>query len=164
MSLNHQIIYRKHTKLINDEWRYVIYHPTLSIYGAGVLEEDYVEIHDDILGKFYDIFCWINMYNPSMKNYDKGFNTWGITVIKGDNLKKLNSILGALIKVFENAPKNVTFLGYFCFDEPYPDDTPRGHYEKVKIKKEKLIETFVKFQSITIKAIDTKGYILHLGI
>ena len=155
--LNHQIIYRKNENLINEEWKEIKYNP-LSIDGIVVPEEDYFEIHDEIISWFFDIFNWVKMYNPSKNEETNGFCYGGITVIKDGSINKLNKIIKSLIDLFNNSPSEMILRGYLCCSND------ECCYRKINIGKDKIINILTKFNNITEKAIENGGYILHCGI
>jgi hypothetical protein len=153
--LNHQIIYRENEYLLEEEWKKMEYHP-LSINGIEILKENYFEINDDIIKWFIDIFNWIEMYNPSKKEFTNGFCYWGVTIIKKQNINKLNKIISSIISLFENSPLEISLTGDYCISNEC--------YSRVNINKNKLLEIFVKFKNLVEKVINNGGYILHCGI
>jgi len=155
MSLNHQIIYRENEELLEEEWRQVKYHP-LSINGVNITEDNYFEIHDDILRWFIDIFYWVEMYNPSKKELTNGFCYWGTTIIKKQNISKLDKIINALINLFENAPSEIILIGSYSITDEC--------YDKINISKNKIMGKLTKFKELAEKAINNGGYLLHCGI
>jgi hypothetical protein len=158
MSLNHQIIYRKDLQKIDDEWKNVSYNP-LAIYGEKINPLDYIEIHDDLLRYFSDMFYWINMYNPAKKELNNGFCHYGVTAIKGKDIDTFRKIIIAIINLFKYSPKNITLTGNFCLT-----NDNNGNYEKIKITKEELVEKLTGIKNLANNAIKNNGYILHCGI
>ncbi|MHC6203682.1 hypothetical protein ACYULU_10870 [Breznakiellaceae bacterium SP9] len=136
------------------------FHP-LRINDQELLENEYFEIHDDIIRYFHDIFYWVKMYNPSLKKYTNGFCYYGVTIIKGKrNLLKLYSMLNSLIELFNNSPEKIILTGNYCFKE----DITKGYYTKLKINKEILINKLKTFSLFSENAVKNNGYILHCGI
>ena len=153
--LNHQIIYRENENLLEAEWKKIEYHP-LSIDGIEISKDNYFEIHDDIIRWFIDVFNWVEMYNPSKKELTNGFCYWGVTIIKKQNIDKLDKIINSIISLFENSPLEITLIGNYCISDKC--------YSKIKIDKIKLLEIFNKFKNLVEKVINNGGYILHCGI
>jgi hypothetical protein len=153
--LYHQIIYRENENLLEEEWEKMEYYP-LSIDGVEILKEDYFEIHDDIIRWFLDIFNWIEMYNPSKKELTNGFCYYGVTIIKIQNITKMDKIINSIISLFENSPLEITLTGDYCISDKC--------YSKIKIDKNKMLEMLIKFKSLVKKVINSGGYILHCGI
>ena len=153
--LNHQIIYMENKGLLEEDWKNIKYNP-LSINGNNILEENYFEIHDNILRWFIDIFNWIEMYNPSKKELTNGFCYCGITIIKRHNINKLDKIISALIDLFNNAPLEITLIGDYCISDEC--------YNNIKIDKNKIMDKLIKFKTLVEKVINNGGYILHCGI
>ena len=153
--LNHQIIYRENEELLEEEWKKMEYNP-LSINGIDILEENYFEIHDDIIRWFIDIINWVEMYNPSKKELTNGFCYCGITIIKKHNINKLDKIITSLIDLFKNSPLEIILTGDFCISDEC--------YTKIKIDRNKLMDKLVKFKNLVEKVINNGGYILHCGI
>jgi hypothetical protein len=153
--LNHNIIYRKDENLLIYEWKKIKYNP-LSIDNINILEEDFFEIHDDILKYFIDYFNWIKMYNPSKNEQINGFCYWGITIIKNENIKDLKILIDSIINIFENSPKEIILTGCYNLNNK--------KYKEININKNKLLEKLNKFIFLIEKAIKNGGYILHCGI
>ena len=153
--LDHYIIYMENEELLEEEWKKVKYNP-LSINGINILEENYLEVHDDIIRWFYDIFSWIDMYNPSKKETTNGFCYWGKTIIKKHNINKLDEIIDLLIILFKNAPIEIVLTGAFCINDK--------KYDKIEIARNKMLDILIKFNKLIEKVIDNGGYILHCGI
>jgi len=153
--LKHNIVYRKDENLIIYEWKKIKFNP-LSIDNTNILEEDFFEIHDDILRYFNDYFNWIKMYNPSKKEQINGFCYWGITIIKNENIKELKNLINSLINIFLNSPDNFTLTGYYNLKNKI--------YDKININRNKLLEILNKFILLIEKVINNGGYILHYGI
>ena len=153
--LYHQIIYRENENLLEEEWKKMEYYP-LSIDGVEISKEDYFEIHDDIIRWFLDIFNWIEMYNPSKKELTNGFCYYGVTIIKIQNITKMDKIINSIISLFENSPLEITLTGDYCISDEC--------YSKIKIDKNKMLEMLIKFKSLVKKVINNGGYILHCGI
>ena len=153
--LKHNIVYRKDENLLIYEWKKIKFNP-LSIDNTNILEEDFFEIHDDILRYFNDYFNWIKMYNPSKKEQINGFCYWGITIIKNENIKELKILINSLINIFLNSPDNFTLTGYYNLKNKI--------YDKININRNKLLEILNKFILLIEKVINNGGYILHYGI
>ena len=153
--LYHQIIYRENENLLEEEWKKMEYYP-LSIDGVEISKEDYFEIHDDIIRWFLDIFNWIEMYNPSKKELTNGFCYYGVTIIKIQNITKMDKIINSIISLFENSPLEITLTGDYCISDEC--------YSKIKIDKNEILEKFIKFKSLVEEVINNGGYILHCGI
>ena len=155
LGLNHQIIYRENEAFLEEEWKNIKYNP-LSINGINILLEDYIEVHDDIMSWFADIFYWMEMYNPSKKELSNGFCYYGITIIKKHNINKFKNIINVLIKLFENAPSEIILTGNYCNNDK--------SYKKIKIDKSKIIDILKNIEILFEKVINNEGYILHCGI
>ena len=153
--LYHQIIYRENDKLLEEEWRNIKYNP-LSINGINILEENYFEIHDDIIRYFINIFNWVEMYNPAKKELTNGFCYYGETIIKKGNIDKLDKIINVLIDLFNNAPLEIILTGNYCINDEC--------YEKINMDKNKIMDKLIKFKKLIEKVINNGGYILHCGI
>ena len=153
--LYHQIIYRGNEALLEEEWKKVKYNP-LSINEINIPEEDYFEIYDDIIRWFIDFFNWVEMYNPSKRELTNGFCYWGTTIIKKQNVNKLEKIIKSLIDLFENAPLKIELFGDYCINDE--------NYIRIKIDKEKMIGTLIKFNKLVGRVINNGGYLLHFGI
>ena len=153
--LNHSIIYRENSNLLEEEWKIIKFNP-LSINGIEIVKENYFEIHDDIIRWFIDIFNWVEMYNPSKKEITNGFCYWGVTIIEQKNIFVLNKIIKSLIDLFINAPENIILTGNYIGG--------KMGYDKINIDKNKIMLKLNKFKSLIGKVINEGGYILHCGI
>ena len=174
----HQILYVNNIEWIdkgyegygNIEWN----SPLFTVNGIEIPEEDYVEIHDDLFTRFHDYFIWIETYNPvGPKEFNRGFNYYGQTAIRDENLVKFGKLIDSLINLFENAPENIILTGNFCFGYPPGVEIPtdfdkydprRGYYQQIEITKDELIKTFGNLKNMTERAIKNNGYLLHFGI
>jgi len=168
--LRHQILYKNNVELIDKGYGDMKWNPPFfMLNGKEIPEEDYVEIHDDLFRRFHDYFIWIETYNPvGPKEFNRGFNYYGLTAIRDENLVKFGKLNDSLINLFENAPENIILTGDFCFppdDESLSDhNSGSGYYEKVKIEKNELLTIFRSLKNMTGRAIKNKGYLLHFGI
>jgi hypothetical protein len=153
--LNHQIIYRENENLLDEEWGNIKFNP-LSLNGIEISEENYFEIHDDIMRWFIDIFNWVQMYNPAKKEQVNGFCYWGVTIIERQNVNKLYKIICSLIDLFENSPSEIILTGNYCVTDEC--------YNKIKINKDNMMKKLIKFRNLLEKIINNGGYILHSGI
>jgi len=170
--LHHQILYKNNIKFIDEgskgmEWN----PPSFKYNGVEIPEEDYIEIHDNVFRRFHDYFVWIETYNPvGPKEYNRGFNYYGLTAIRDNNLVKLRKLIDSLIGLFRNAPEDIILSGAFCFgfppnvEAPSDCDPNAGYYEQIHIARDELLKKFGNFRSITERAIKSNGYLLHFGI
>ena len=170
--LYHQILYKDNVKLIDEGYGNMEWNPpSFKLNGIEIPEEDYVEISDDLLMYFNDYFIWIETYNPvGPKEFNRGFNFYGLTAIRDENLAIFGKLIGSLMNLFEHAPENITLKGNFCLGfppgvEPSSDYNPqRGYYRQIKIEKDELLKLFGDLKNITDRAIKNNGYLLHFGI
>ena len=147
--------------------------PSFTMNGHEIPEEDYIEIHDDLFRYFHDFFIWIETYNPvGPKEFNRGFNYYGLTAIRDENLIKFSKLISSLLNLFENASETVILTGDFTFGyppdvevplEPY-NDPHVGYYQVIEIKREKLLQIFSDLKNVTERAIENNGYLLHFGI
>jgi len=158
MGLEHNFLYLGSDKYNDDIWKKIQYNP-LKLESNIISELEYVNIHDDLLMYFHDYFVWIKLYNPSKKEGVNGFCYYGVTTIYGNALFQMKNILDGLLTIFNNAPSMVKLKGNFVTDE-----NNESYYDKIYIEKEKLISIFNKLNKLIEKAIEEKGYIVHLGI
>jgi hypothetical protein len=172
---HHQILYINNIEWIDNagyghiEWN----PPSFTVNGHEIPEEDYVEIHDDLLTRFHDYFIWIETYNPvGPKNFNRGFNYHGQTAIRGKNLLKFGKLIDSLVNLFENAPENIVLTGDFSWGFPpgaevspdFEDNPYRGYYQKIELKKAELLKVFSDLKNMADRAIKNNGYLLHFGI
>ena len=173
----HQILYINNIEWIdkgfegygNIEWN----PPLFTVNDIEIPEEDYIEIHDDLFTRFHDYFIWIETYNPvGPKEFNRGFNYYGQTAIRDENLARFGKLLDSLLNLFENAPENIILTGNFCWGFPPGVEVPsdfdknpyRGYYQKIEIEKEELLKIFGELKNMTDRAIKNNGYLLHFGI
>ena len=171
----HQILYINNIEWIDNEGygRIEWNPPSFTINGHEIPEADYVEIDDDLFGRFHDFFNWIETYNPvGPKEFNCGFNYCGQTAIRDENLLKFGRLIDSLMDLFKNAPENIALTGCFRFGyppsvetPPESDDDPQiGYYQKLEVKKDDLIKVFDDLINMTNRAVKNKGYLLHFGI
>ena len=156
----HEIFYVDNVDLIDEGPKFIEWN-----------EEDYVEIHDDILSRFHDYFMWIETYNPvGPKEFNRGFNYEGLTAIRDENLVKFGELIDSLLNLFKNAPDDIILTGGFCWGTPPDIEVPigynlnNGYYEKIKIEKDELLKIFGDLKKITARAVESNGYLLHFGL
>ena len=154
--LYHQINYKDKSRLIDRG------EGVFTLDGNDMPEEEYhIEIHDDLFRRFHDYFIWIETYNPvGPQEFNRGFNYYGWTEIRDENLVKFGKLIDSLLNLFENAPENIILTGDYCFDPP----SHRGQYDRIKIKKDELLKIFGDLKNMTVKAIKNNGYLSHSGI
>jgi hypothetical protein len=167
--LYHQILYRSNVKLIDEGYAGIEWNPPSFMFnGKEIPEEDYVEISDELFTRFHDYFSWIETYNPvGPKEFNRGFNYYGLTAICDENLVKFGQLLDSLINLFRNAPESIVLTGDFCWGSPEPDietSLHSGYYQKIEVEKDGLIGIFGDLRMMTGKAIENNGYLLHFGI
>jgi hypothetical protein len=155
MGLEHNFLYLNPDEYSDDIYKKIYHHP-LRIGDNIISEINYLDIHDDIINYFFDYFMWLKLYNPCKKEYVDGLCYHGVTTIFNDALFQLKKIIDGLLIIFSNAPDMIKLHGNYNFSDNY--------HEKKYIKKEKIIKTFIKLNNLIEKAIEEKGYILHLGI
>ena len=132
----HLILYVNSVELIDEGPKFIEWN-----------EEDYVEIHDDILSRFHDYFMWIETYNPvGPKEFNRGFNYEGLTAIRDENLVKFGELIDSLLNLFKNALDGITLT------------------ENIKIEKDELLKIFGDLKKITARAVESNGYLLHFGL
>ena len=171
--LHHQILYINNIEWIDNggyggiEWN----PPLFTVNGHEIPEEDYVEIHDDLFTHLHDYFIWIETYNPvGPKKFNRGFNYYGQTAVRNENLIKFGKLIDSLLSLFENAPENIILTGPFCCicttddDSSSHKDQQDGYYEKIEIKRAELLKIFNDLKNMTDRAITNNGYLLHFGI
>ena len=167
MGLEHNFLFISSDEYCDEIWMRIRHHP-LRIDNNIFSELNYVDIHDDFINYFNDFFKWIEMYNPSKKEKIYGLCHYGVTVIKNENLKKMAKIIDSIISLFENSPKIMELTGmYTSFVEDIIDEKEiltDGHYEIMKIRKDKFMKKIIKLKNIVKKTIEENGYIIHLGI
>jgi hypothetical protein len=170
--LYHQILYRDNVESIDEGRKGIEWRPLFTLNGEEISEEDFIEIHDDLLRRFHDYFCWIETYNPYLKEFSRGFNYHGLTAICNGGLVCFGKLIDSLLDLFENAPENIILTGDYSHpNEGIPSDPSdfyhylhKGFYEKIEIRKEELLRIFGCLKSMTDRAIISNGYILLLGI
>ena len=170
----HQILYKADARLIDVGDRGIKWNPpSFTLNGKEIPEEDYVEIHDDILTRFHDYFNWIETYNPDgPKEFNRGFNYWGQTAIRDENLVKFSKLIDSLTSLFENAPENIVLTGNYYWSSSSDDEVESDPealivtegYAKIEVKKDQLLKIFGDLKNLTDRAIKNKGYLLHCGI
>lgn len=170
--LHHQILYQNNVELIDEGYGDIQWNPpSFTLNGEEIPEEDYVEIHDDLFRRFHDYFIWIETYHPvGPKEFNRGFNYYGRTAIRGENLVKFGKLIDSLLNLFGNAPERIRLTGDFCFDSPSDieisseDNSYSGYYQRIEIEKDDLIRIFGDLKIVTNRAIKNNGYLLHFGI
>jgi len=161
MSLIHQLVYINKDLYTDKLWENISYHP-LRINCDLVPESNIIKFDDDLMLYFFDYFNWIEMYIPAIKKPIFGFAYHGITSIHDKNLIKFQNIINSLIQLFKYAPNKLILRGSYVTKTIKNKEI--GNYENLRYSSSTIISTFTKLSKLIKKAINSEGYIYHLGI
>lgn len=125
---------------------------TIKIVSADM---DCVEIPDDILEYIADTLEWITS-SWNGKELKQGISYYGFSIIEGDEIIKLMTLIQKWKELFELAPGSFRLTGSFSVSEK--------DYEKKEVYKSDIIKTFDSWLRLCKKALDTNSKILHNGI
>jgi len=90
------------------------------------------------------------------KKEGKGLDYYGYTVIKCENIDKLNQIINSWIVLFEVAPDDFSLTGNYMPEEE--------RYEKNLFNKQNVLSQLKALSDICKEAVKKNKYILHNGI
>lgn len=114
-----------------------------------------VSIPDAIVLYMNDSFQWVDTWWNGNKE-GKGLSYYGYTIIKSENVGKLNQIISTWIALFEIAPDDFFLTGNYLPEE--------DKYEKSLFNKQNVLLQLKDLSAICVEAIKQKKCILHNGI
>lgn len=123
-----------------------------------------VHIPDDLILYIIDTMKWVCSYNPFNNEKQYGLYYHGLSLLKEDGIRTLNSIAQAWLSLFTVAPDIITLTGPYVTIEGEPDIP--GEYEIITFSKNDIITRINKLVELTSKAMDSEEnyMILHHGI
>lgn len=113
---------------------------------------------DNLILYILDSLKWIPSINPTKSENGYSINYYGITLFKENAIEKFIKIMDAWISLFNIAPINVELKGNYLITEK------KAGYERIKYKKDELLDTFTTMKIFLEKAKENEMYIIHFGI
>lgn len=117
-------------------------------------KEDIV-VSDDLILYLWDSFKWIKFKWANGK-CKKGLDYYGYTIMEEEEIKNLIPIIEKWIELFECAPEKFSLTGLYMCEE--------NKYEKIKMKRKRVLNELCSFVQLCKKALETDKIIVHYGI
>lgn len=129
---------------------------------------EYVSVHDDYISYFADFISFFTMHNPCKNDDVEGLCYYGVTKIPNEKLSDIIKFLEHLLGIFTFAPDEIHLKGEYITEY---SETPNaagyyedGHYEMLKISKEKMLKKLQSLINLFTKAKVEDKCIMHCGI
>lgn len=161
MSLDHEFV------IVDDIDKACWYNLSSDFYD-NKSKYEYVSVHDDYISYFADFIGFFTMHNPCKNEDVEGLCYWGLTKIPNEKLCDVIKFLEHLLGIFSFAPDEIHLKGAYITEY---SETPNvagyyenGHYEMLKISKEKMLKKLQSLIDLFTKAKVEGKCIMHCGI